>query len=122
MLSPSLLEFEHEMLRVCRSQFPKKFGTCGRIFPSFKTYIETVTPLGIPKIDTIEDEDPIGLMSFGNCPCGSTLTLLCESDSGGTHRFFNDALRQEMVATNRPLQDILIELRENIRTEGTREE
>lgn len=121
MLSHSLLEFSQRMLNMCRSQFPKTCSACGRNYPSFKSYIETITPIGIPKIDNIEDEDPIGLMSFGNCPCGSTLTLRCESPGEDLHRRFNAAIQQEASISGRSIQNVLLELRELIRAEGIKE-
>lgn len=121
MLSPDFLEFKQGMLSMCRSQFPKTCSTCGRNYPSFKRYIEAINPIGIPKIDSIEDEDPIGLMSFGNCPCGSTLTLRCESPTEDLHRQFNAAIQQEASISGCSIQDVLIELRELIRAEGIQE-
>lgn len=122
MLSPDLIEFSHEILRVCNSQFPKTCGSCGKTFPSFKNFVETVSPIGAPKIDTIEDDDPIGLMSYSNCPCGSTLALRCESGSNEVHRLFNIALHQEAIVSKRSTQDVLIELREMVRKEAIMEE
>lgn len=118
MLSDRLSSFIPEMLKMCKKQFPKKCGTCGKVYLSFKSYVETICPIGIPKVDNLEDEDPIGLMSFGNCACGSTLTLQCEilgENAGEMHRLFNETLRQEEAMTGRSINDILLELRSLMR-------
>ncbi len=118
MLSPTLVELTKEILKMCQSQFPRTCGNCGRNFPSFKSYVEIVEPLDVPKVDNIEDEDPIGLMSFGNCPCGSTLTIRCVAlgkNAAEKHQRFNEVLRQEQITSNRSTRDILIELRGIVR-------
>lgn len=125
MLSRLFLEFTKDMLKICRAQFPRTCGTCGRNYPSFKDYVETVEPLDVPKIDHIEDEDPIGLMSFGNCPCGSTMVIRCEDldgDAADKHRRFNEALRQEEITTGHSVRDILHELRRLLRVAAVHEE
>jgi len=117
MLSDRLSAFVPDMLSMCKSQFPKRCGTCGKVYPTFRSYVEAVSPIGLPKIDNIEDADPIGLMSFGNCACGSTLLIQCEQlgdDAETMHRLFNETLRQE-AASGRPVSDILFELRSLLR-------
>jgi len=118
MLSDRLSAFVPDMLRMCKSQFPKRCGTCGKVYPTFRSYVEAVSPIGLPKIDNIEDADPIGLMSFGNCACGSTLLIQCEhlgDNAEEMHRLFNETLRQEETATGHSLNDILFELRSLLR-------
>jgi hypothetical protein len=118
MLSDRLSSFIPDMLKMCQAQFPRKCGTCGKVYPSFKIYVESVSPIGLPKIDDIEDEDPIGLMSFGNCACGSTLLIQCEhlgENAEEMHRIFNETLRQEEAVSGRSMNDILFELRAMMR-------
>jgi hypothetical protein len=110
---------------MCKSQFPKECGTCGKVYPSFKSYVEGVSPIGLPKIDHIEDQDPLGLMSFGNCVCGSTLVIRCEDlgrDAEEKHKYFNEAIRQEEAEIGRPASAILLELRSWIRESVLRDE
>lgn len=125
MLSNRLCSFVPDMLKICQTQFPRKCGTCGKLYPSFKSYVEGVSPIGLPKIDHIEDEDPIGLMSFGNCACGSTLLIRCEylgGNAGEMHQRFNETLRQEEAATGHSINDILFELRAMMRSAALHEE
>lgn len=124
MLSERLASFIPQVVAVCQRQFPKQCMACGKIYPSFVSYIEGITPTGPLKIDQIEDEDPIGLMSFGNCACGSTLTLKCEPLNGHAsemHRLFNEALKQEGISSNRPADDIVSELRTLVRQSALHE-
>jgi hypothetical protein len=114
MLSERLMAFQQGILRMCESQFPRCCGTCGRIFSSFKDYVVGMSPVNSPMPDR-EDDDPIGLMSFANCTCGSTLALRCEDTSGDAHRRFNEAVRLEMRETGRREREILIELRDVLR-------
>jgi len=120
MLSARLMNFRAGMLQMCRAQFPKVCASCRRSYSSFKEYVETVRPIGAPKLDDLEDADPIGLMSFANCPCGSTLTLRCEDPTGSMHHAFNEAVKLETAESGRSLNEILVELRELLRAEAVK--
>jgi hypothetical protein len=115
MLGPELLEFKARIIEICLAQFPRPCGTCGTVYPSFRAWIERTVPVGAPMPDDLEDEDPIGLISFANCPCGSTLSLTCEDPTGAAHRAFNEALRREAAASGRRRGELLTELRETVR-------
>ena len=115
MLGPELLAFKARIVEICLAQFPRACRTCGTVYPSFRAWIERTVPVGAPMPDDSEDEDPIGLISFANCPCGSTLSLTCEDPTGAAHRAFNEALRRQVAATGRGRGELLAELREAVR-------
>jgi len=122
-MSEGLLEmFQARILATCKAQFPRACGNCGKVYQNFQEWIVNTKPVGAPMPDEIEDEDPIGLMSFVNCGCGSTLVLKCEDPDGEAHRAFNQALRAEAARTGRTERDILLELRERIRAAGAKGE
>jgi hypothetical protein len=119
MLSARLTSFRQGMLRMCRAQFPKVCSTCATTFASFKDFAEALQTVGAPLLDTVEDEEPVGMLSFVNCRCGSTLTLQCEEPCGERHRAFNQAVRDEAATTGRTVGEILTELRELLREAGS---
>lgn len=100
---------------MCRQQFPKTCAKCHLTYPTFADYVRSTHPTGAPIPDTIEDKDPIGLMSLANCRCGSTLSLLCEDLAGELHQAFNEALAAEAATAARTPGSVLVELRDCLR-------
>lgn len=74
---------EDEVVRIVRSHveglFPRVCPTCGRRFASLREYLDETTHLSTPILyDDISDEmpaEPMGPMSFANCPCGTTFAI-----------------------------------------------
>jgi hypothetical protein len=74
---------EDEVVRIVRSHierlFPRVCPKCGRRFASLREYLDSTTHLSTPILyDDISDEmpaEPMGPMSFANCPCGTTFAI-----------------------------------------------
>jgi hypothetical protein len=115
MLPERLTDFLRSMSGICRSQFPRRCRVCGRTFEDFAAYVRGTVPVGAPLPDDVEDDDPIGLLSFANRSCGNTLALRCEVHDGATHRDFNRVLHEEAARAGRPVADVLRELRDELR-------
>ena len=106
---PSVSErFGRSSLAACRSQFPRACSCCDVHYPSFESYIARTTVLGHPMLDPIEDDEPIGLLGFANCACGTTLAIRYEDTR--EHSVFNKAVFDEAKNTDRAEPDVLVEL------------
>lgn len=103
-----LEHFARTALHACRSQFPRSCRCCGTNFPSFDNYLEKTTLIGKPMLDPIEDDEPIGLLCFANCACGSTLAL-CYEDTR-EHSAFNNALHTFAQTAGKTDVDVAIDL------------
>ncbi len=96
-------------LSACAAQFPRRCSCCHREFPSFGDFLATCTPIGLPLLDAIDDdEDPVGALSFANCVCKTTIAIRYEDTSD--HLAFNQAIFAEAAATCRTEVDVLAEL------------
>jgi HD-like signal output (HDOD) protein len=105
------MELEHfarAALDACRSQFPRACRCCGTNFPSFDNYLEKTILIGKPMLDPIEDDEPIGLLCFANCACGSTLAL-CYEDTR-EHSAFNNAVHSVAKTSGRTDVDVAVDL------------
>ena len=78
---------EEEVISVMRVHleglFPKACPNCHRIFASLREYLLTTRQVGssIPydaELGEWTPRQPIGTMTYANCPCGNTLTLSSE--------------------------------------------
>ena len=78
---------EAEVIRIMREhlegQFPKVCPTCNRRFVTLREYLLTTKPVGSAMPYDAEAGDwnplqPLGTMTFANCPCHATLTLSSE--------------------------------------------
>ena len=103
-----LEHFARTALYACRSQFPRSCRCCGANFPSFDNYLEKTTLIGKPMLDPIEDDEPIGLLCFANCACGSTLAL-CYEDTR-EHSAFNNAVHTFARTSGKTDVDIVVDL------------
>jgi HD-like signal output (HDOD) protein len=103
-----LEHFARTALHACRSQFPRSCRCCGTNFPSFDNYLEKTTLIGKPMLDPIEDDEPIGLLCFANCACGSTLAL-CYEDTR-EHSAFNSAVQTFAQTSGKTDVDIVVDL------------
>jgi putative nucleotidyltransferase with HDIG domain len=106
-MESNLSAFVPLMLEACRAQFPRTCGTCGSLYPTFRSFVERTRSVGEPRADPAED-DPMGLLYFANCTCGSTLTMAYEDLT--VHHAFNVALAEEARRTQRSLGATLIDL------------
>jgi HD-like signal output (HDOD) protein len=98
--------FEEASLAACRAQFPRSCSSCRVPHPTFLSFLEATRPVGQPKLDPDDDEDDaIGLLSFMNCACGSTLALRYEDVT--RHRAFNQAVRHEANRTDRTTTEVV---------------
>ena len=118
MLSESLLSFVRPILDNCLNQFPLTCKKCGKVYQSFKQYVKETAPVGAPGAFDGET-DPIGVLSYANCPCKSTLTLQCEDMTGKMHRMFFAAVTKEAAQTGRPEAAVLQELQQVVRKAAT---
>jgi HD-like signal output (HDOD) protein len=108
-----LEHFARGALSACRSQFPRTCRCCGTSFKSFDHYLEKTTLIGKPMLDPIEDDDePIGMLCFANCACGSTLALCYEDTS--EHAAFNRALADAARSTGRTHVDVGLDIVEQV--------
>ncbi len=65
---------------IAEKQFPKECKCCGKLYSSFKEYLQNTTHVGQPISYDAENEDwqpdtPLGTMSLAKCPCGTTLAI-----------------------------------------------
>ncbi len=118
MRNSELMGFTDGMLAICRSQFPKSCGTCATRYESFDAYVGSMQPIGAPIPDEADETDPIGLLSMANCHCGSTLALRCGDVAPEVHHAFQEALTRECEASGRTRAQVLVELREILRSRG----
>jgi HD-like signal output (HDOD) protein len=109
MTSSLLASFHHAALAACAAQFPRRCPACKRVHRNFRDFLETTRTVGSPKLDPDDDEhDAIGLLSFVNCACGSTLALRYEDVT--QHAAFNRAVRHAMAQSGRSDTELLTEL------------
>ncbi len=113
--SSALASFEDSVFAACCAQFPRACSACRRPHPTFLSYLESTKVIGAPKLDPDDDEDDaIGLLSFANCECGSTLAIRYEDIS--KHAAFNAAVRRDVATTGRSDLEVLKALVEAINT------
>lgn len=115
--SSALAPFQDSVFAACCAQFPRACSACRRPHPTFLSYLESTKPIGAPKLDPDDDEDDaIGLLSFANCECGSTLAIRYEDIS--KHAAFNAAVRRDIATTGRSDAEVLRALVEAINTKA----
>ena len=115
MLSQNMATFVDAIIAVCKSQFPVQCGTCGKVFESFDQFVRLTVPVGAP-CSFDGESDPIGVLSYVNCSCNSTLALRCEDMTAEQHQAFFAAVTREMQLTQKSSDEILAELRSVIRS------
>ncbi len=95
-------------LAACVAQFPRRCSCCAREFPSFADYLAVTQPIGLPILDPIDDDEPVGALGFANCACKTTIAIRYEDIR--QHAAFNRAIAAEAAATQRSDVDVLVEL------------
>ena len=112
MVPKNLQEFIEPMLALARSRFPLVCPSCRRRYADFEQFARETTPIAT----TLDYPfDPLGMISWVRCGCGNTLTLRCEESSGADHRRFAEALKGESKARGRPLEELMSEIRDEVR-------
>lgn len=112
-----LAAFEGAAYAAACAQFPRTCQSCGQVHDAFASYLERTRPVGVPKLDPDDDEeDAIGLLSFANCECGSTLAIRYEALS--SHAAFNEAVRRAIATTGRSEAEVLLDFVEAINARG----
>lgn len=110
---PEELEnFIDPVISMCNEQFPRKCRSCGREFADFPDFISRTRPVGAPQCSR-ETEDPLGLLSYVNCECGSTVVLSCADEAA--HARFKEALDAAAKRTGQDKKKILSALRDEVR-------
>lgn len=75
---------EHDVIAVVlahiETKFPKVCSKCGHRFASLKEYLQGTTHVGQPVSYDADLKkwlpcNPVGTLSFANCPCGTTLAI-----------------------------------------------
>ena len=116
MLTKSLEAFIPPMLEMAETQFPRVCNACKRPYRNFKQFVQETKPIGVPTIMLDAETDPIGMMSWTNCECGSTLIVSCERrDEDMRHSEFTRVLKAEAQASGRPIKDLLLAIRAEVR-------
>lgn len=115
MLPKSLEVFIPPMLAMAETQFPRVCNACQRPYRNFKQFVQETKPIGSPTITLDAEADPIGMMSWTNCECGSTLIVSCERRDEDMHDQFTRALKAETQASGLPIKDLLLAIRAEVR-------
>lgn len=110
-----LESFIDPMIAMAATQFPRQCGNCRRQFSDFKQYIQETRPIGPPTLMQGAVLDPIHVISWTNCTCGSTLVLFCVDAAEDMHERFIRALEAESAESRRPIDELLQLLRAEVR-------
>jgi hypothetical protein len=103
------------MLAMAGAQFPRECGACRRSYGDFKQFVRETRPIGAPTLARSAEVDPISMISWTNCPCGSTLVLTCGGATGEMHGLFTQALEDESRAGGTPVPELLLAIRAEVR-------
>lgn len=96
----------------CAPQFPRKCGNCGKVYNDFGQFCRETRPLGQLQ-NMVLGGNPLGLVTFADCGCGSTMALECTDKEA--HDLFSRTLKEEAERTKQDPNAILIELRKEVR-------
>lgn len=114
MLPENLEEFIAPVIAMAESQFPRSCACCGRSFEDFKKFVQDTNPIGALTDMRVGEMDPMALLSWTNCACGSTLVLSCSPENGAHVRFMR-ILVDEAQATGSSVEQLLRAMREEVR-------
>ena len=100
------------------SQFPTKCSLCGRSFPTLADYLRATRHVGAPQSLDAEARDvpasPLGVLSFANCSCGTTLAIDSDDMPVETFRRLLDWAQSETVRRGISIGELLAEVRAEI--------
>jgi hypothetical protein len=113
---------EDDVVRLVRAHieglFPRVCPNCGRRFGSLRDYLRMTTHLESPVLyDEIDGEipsDPLGPISFANCPCGTTLTVGSRGMPASQMVEMLKWAKQESARRSIGVRDLLLHLRDRI--------
>lgn len=111
-LPEELEQFLNPIISMCKAQFPRKCSNCARDFADFREFVSATRPIGTPQCSQ-QTEDPLGLLSYVNCKCGSTVVLSCADEVA--HARFKDALAAAAERTGQDKKKLLLALRDEVR-------
>lgn len=99
--------------------FPK-VCSCGRVYPTLRSYIESTTPTGPAmsydaELGEWETTQPIGSVVVSNCACGSSLSLSTDQMALADRLEVLRWLKGEYDRRGGRIAPLLAELRERIR-------
>lgn len=107
------------MRKHLETQFPKPCPNCKRQFPTLRNYLQVTTILGsaMPYDADIGDwnpVEPVGTVTYANCPCGGTLALT--SDGMPLLKLWSllNWARKETIKRGMTPQELLNYLRDEI--------
>jgi hypothetical protein len=112
-LPDDLGKFVEPIVAMCKAQFPRKCSNCKKEFLDFKAFVSGTSPVGAPQCSALID-DPLGLLSYVNCKCGSTVVLSCADATA--HAQFKEVLDFEAKRTGLPKDKLLLALRDRVRS------
>lgn len=115
-LPEALAAFIDPIIRNCSEQFPRKCTNCGKQFDTFGDFISGTRPVGAPQCSPLE-EDPLGLLTYVNCACGSTVLLSCTDPAA--HEALKRVLDAESLRTGLSKKELLLALRAAVRSRIT---
>lgn len=110
--SEGLDKFVCPIIAACKAQFPRACSKCGREFADFKDFIKCTRPIGAPQLPRGSD-DPMGMVSYVNCLCGTTLLLEC--NDARAHKMVAEAMAAEASARGQSVQELLLDIRAEVR-------
>ncbi len=107
------------MRRYIEGLFPKVCSNCGLRFNSLREYAQITTHKGDPvsydaALGEWNPSQPLGTLSFANCPCGSTLSISSEGMLAAQMLQLLDWARSETERCAVNMQELLRQLRDEI--------
>ena len=107
--------FIEPMIAMASSQFPRSCNSCKRLYPDFRRFILETKPIGTPTVALEMPVDPFGMISWSNCACGNTMILMCQDVSHAMHDRFAQTLKAVSQESGRPVDELLKDIREEVR-------
>lgn len=115
MLPEPLAAYIDPMIAMAGGQFPRACNACRRPFADFKQFVRETKPIGRPTLAREVERDPISMISWTNCPCGSTLILKCADAKGEMHGRFAAALEEASRKSGNSTAELMEVLRAEVR-------
>ena len=107
----SILSFVSVIVDRCRRQFPRHCPVCKRHFISFADYTSVTRSVGSPVEFDSAPDDPIGVVDFANCPCGTTISVSWEGPPGEERIALRRAIAKDVERLSMTPTAVLLELR-----------
>ncbi|MFA6029594.1 MAG: hypothetical protein WC969_07060 [Elusimicrobiota bacterium] len=110
--------FQARLRAMCFAQFPRRCGNCRREYKDLSAYLAGTTPLAADAESG--GSDTLGIFSYADCPCGSTLSLRWEGFTPEERILFRSELALEAREAGRGAGEILVELGRQLLRAGVR--